>query len=151
MDTDRFDDVARAFGARSRRVVLGLTMGGLLGGLGMTASQAKKRKNKKKCKKKCSPCQSCKKGKCKLKPDDSSCRGSGKCLDGQCHPLPVCVQALQECPPESSTVDCCSGECANPPPPLLPACSFSGPGGLCVDSDDCGPGGTCVGYRCQTP
>lgn len=151
MDTGRFDDFARALIAPSRRTVLGLTVGGLFSSLGLTAAPAKKRKNKKKCKKQCGPCQSCKKGKCKPKPDDSACQGTGRCLKGQCNPLPICVQALQECPPVGSTVDCCSGECANPPPPLLPACAFSGPGGLCVESNDCGSGGTCVGYRCQAP
>ncbi len=145
MDWNRIDGFATTLAALpTRRTLLGLGGAGLLGALGLDSIDA--RKKTKKCKK-CGPCEKCQKGKCKPKSDDTACLGTGKCLAGQCNPLPICVRALDVCPPDSYPVECCSGHCTFNPP--FVGCSFSGPGGLCVDSGDCGPGGTCVGYRCQ--
>ena len=148
MDAPRFDRLTRFLSASpTRRTMLGLGSAGLLGSIGLGSIDAKKNRNKKKCKK-CGSCAKCNKGKCQPKADDSACEGTGRCLNGRCNPLPICVQALEACPPEDYPVECCSGHCTFNPP--FVGCSFSSPGGRCVESDDCGPGGTCVGYRCQT-
>jgi hypothetical protein len=145
VDALRFDVLTRALvDTAPRRAILGIGAASFLGVLGLDNADAKK--TRKKCKKKCGPCEKCKKGTCKSKPDDTTCLGKGKCLRGRCNPLPICIGALNDCPPSGSTVECCSGHCTSTG--MVVACSFSSPGGLCIDSDDCF-GNPCVGYRCQ--
>lgn len=151
MHATRFDQLARGLSHHSnRRTLLGVTIASLLSLPGQQVGAAKKNKKRKKAQEKCKKrgtCWTFKKGKCKRTPDDTACRGSGKCLKGRCNPLPICVQALEACPAASLPIACCSRDCTNSGE--YQGCSFSSPGGLCIDSGDCGPGRVCIGYRCR--
>jgi hypothetical protein len=99
MDATHFDRLARSlFAGQTRRTMLGLGAGGLLGALGLENGDAKKHKNKKKCKK-CGPCEKCQKGKCKPKKAGTSCGTGKQCFaKGKCVACDVCASG---CPHET--------------------------------------------------
>jgi hypothetical protein len=115
MDALRFDSIARTLaGASSRRTLLGLAWGSLIGVLHLTEGEAKKRHKKKKHHKK-HPCVTDCRGKdC----GDDGCGGScGECSD------PLTCQAAQCACPDGG--DICGGAC-------LPLCPASTPGTVVV-------------------
>ena len=75
METARFDVLSRALSReRSRRTALAALLAGPLALLGVTETTAKhKQRNP-----------------CKGKPDDTPCKGDGRCLLGVCNPRPTC-------------------------------------------------------------
>lgn len=80
MDQNRFDALTRSLiAAASRRTILGITLGGVLGllGPGRDAAAAKKRR----CRPKCGVCQRCQKGKC-----HQTKSGKKRCKRGKCQP-----------------------------------------------------------------
>lgn len=96
MDGARFDTLARSLtSGGSRRRALAITLGGVIGALGLATTEAKKKK-----KKACPPCKKRKQGKGKgKKADGTGCEG-GTCQDGRCIPL-----AQAALPPPSPPAD----------------------------------------------
>jgi hypothetical protein len=160
MDESRFDALTRLVERGARRQVLRALGMGVLGGLGlgaipaMDAAAAKGRG----CREDCGPCATCQPGTCKRKhgkkkckpgrcvprADDSSCAGSGRCLNGECNPRPTCAPRNENCIPDG---DCCSGICSYFDMALNNC--LAGPGGTpCYEDDDC-ESESCIGYRCQ--
>jgi hypothetical protein len=69
MDDERFDLVVRTLVApRSRRTVLGITVGGIIAGLDLADAEAKKRRKKKQ----------------KKRPSCSACADNEECVGGRC-------------------------------------------------------------------
>lgn len=149
MDASRFDRFTRALTVTTSRrggvrVLTGLTLAGvLLPRFGLTGVAGKK--------KRCDPCQIRKNGKCKgLQPDDTPCRGAGKCFAGTCNPRPACPPYGSPCSGDTGLADCCSGICR-----LVQigategTCTFGELGAACISATDCHPRYSCVGYRCQ--
>src|SRR5215212_4981744 len=155
MDAERFDTLARSLtttGSRRRALA---ALAGLLGLLGLaqpgdaTAGGA--------CKPSCNECATCKKGKChktkhgkvckkgkcKPKPNDTTCNGTGKCLNETCNAQPSCMQFSAPCivgtPPF-----CCSGICNNFNP-FDVHCDKGAAGTMCLAATDC-TSGSCIGY-----
>jgi hypothetical protein len=124
MDGTQFDLVSRALsGTPSRRgvarVVLGLLLGAALASQGGTSVDAKRKK------KPCGPCKRRKKGRCRPKPDNTSCGGAKICQGGAC-----------VCPTE-----CCrNADCGG--------CELC-QGGQCVNT--CLGGRICQGVLCACP
>jgi hypothetical protein len=154
MEDTRFDDMTKALGApKTRRLTLGVLLGGALHALGLAEAEAAKRRG---CKPAPNECQTCKKGKCrktnngkkckkgKLKPKaDGTLCSAGTCLTGTCLAdgggggggggtggCPVC-QVRQ------------GGICVNAPAGT--ACDAPGPGaGKCNGSGTCTPRPNCA-------
>jgi hypothetical protein len=146
VDADRFDAVVRSLTDRStRRTTLGISLGGVLGALGLAVSEARKKKKRKKKKcKKCSSCQTCKKGKCKPKPEGTACSG-GVCVAGTC----ACLSGFKPCQ-GSCVPDCCTdADCENGAVCAGGTCSclsgFKVCGEECIPEDDC-----CTDDDCDT-
>jgi hypothetical protein len=138
MDADRFDSVAKSVGrSATRRLTLRTLLGGTLGLLGLAETTAKGKKRKKRC-------GSCKRrnkqGRCRPKPNDAVCEGSGKCLNGTCNPQPTCKPTDTVC---TTNTECCSGSC-----PGATLCAKGGAGTPCFGGNDC-TSGNCIGFRCQ--
>jgi hypothetical protein len=161
MDGSRFDALTRLVERGTKRRQLLRSLGvGVLGGLGRYAvpeTEATLAAGKG-CRENCGPCATCQPGKCKRKhgkkkckagacvprADDSSCDGSGRCLNGVCNPRPTCAPRNENCIPDG---DCCSGICAYFDM-ALNYCEAGPADTPCYDGDDC-ESASCVGYRCQ--
>lgn len=126
MDAAVFDRLTRIMwriDMPSRRGLLGLAAGSLLGAAGLVHEAAGKRKKKKctkKIKKTCGPCRKCKKGKCKPKPNGPTCINGKVCFtnsEGVCVPCTVCpsgcrFKTLQDAVDEAkagATIQLCPG------------------------------------------
>jgi hypothetical protein len=148
--------------APSRRRLLGLMIGSLLG-LPLVTNEVlakrKKRRKKNKKAKPCGVCQTLQKGKCRISPDFTPCGTDSVCLDGAC----VCPSGQRECqdgcisaaaccvdsdcPAESGAV-CRDGDCGCPPGQeasgsvcaARPTCAGRG--------DACGSDANCCGGLC---
>jgi hypothetical protein len=138
MDAERFDAVARALtDSTSRRTALGLSLGGLLGGVGLLGIEAKrkKRKKKKKCKggtKKCGKRCIAADGCC----TDAECVGGATCQSNACVcPTECCVDA--DCPAAVNGTVCraeaCRGVCGTAPHPNT---CFEPPS-ICTSNEQC--------------
>jgi hypothetical protein len=160
MNPVRFDQLLRSYMRRYPRrwlnqTVLGLAVGSVLGASATERASAKK--NKKHHKQNCRPCKKRKNGRCRgNKPNNSSCKGDGRCLKGICNPRPTCSPAgLGPCYPS-----CCSGGCIDIFDPgtggFTPlGCPCSSVGRPCHETSDCCQPPSepvprsCVGYVCQ--
>jgi hypothetical protein len=161
MDGSQFDAWTRLVerGTQRRQVLRHLGRG-VLGVLGVAAIPEREAIHAagKGCRTACGPCATCRPGTCKRKhgkkkckpgtcaprADNSSCDGTGLCLNGVCNPRPTCAPRNDNCIPDG---DCCSGTCAY----FDLALNFclAGPAGTpCHADDDC-ESESCVGYRCR--
>lgn len=94
-----------------------------------------------------SPCRACTAGVCGNVPDDSACDGSGRCLAGQCNPVPTCKSLGSQCVLTDSS-QCCSGICEEVEV-LGSICRGPSPTGApCFDNGEC-TSRQCVGFRCK--
>jgi hypothetical protein len=166
MDPVRFDQLLRSLMRRYpslmrryprrwlNQAVLGLAVGSVLGASATERAAAKKHKNNKK--KNCPPCKKRKNGRCRgNKPNNTVCKGDGRCLDGVCQPRPTCSPAGGPCgiPP------CCATGCIDimlPGGEIVPGgCPCSSAGRPCYETSDCCQPPSepvprsCVGYVCQ--
>ena len=135
MDQDRFDTLARSLSnAAPRRVILGFTLGGVLGlsGLGRDAAAVKKRR----CRPKCGVCERCQKGKCR-----TTKHGAKRCRKGRCQPRADGTDCGGPC------LACLGGVCTAKTADACGAGSECLANGSCartctVDAE-CGPGCVC--------
>jgi hypothetical protein len=117
---------------------------GILGSADLAAAK-KRRKKKTKCKG-CTPCQTCQKGKCRSKPDETPC-SSGACQGGACRVL---------CPADQCDASCACTPPAICDPPGQPCCDPEGTpctvaAGCCSGTcDSLIGGGTCAPCRGRT-
>lgn len=129
MEPPRFDALSRIVGRpHSRRTTLALLTTGPLALRGMSEAETRRKK----------------KQPCKGKPDDTPCKGDGRCLSGVCQPKPACLAFGDAC---SSPDDCCTHAC------YPHNCLSDGvpPGGVCRSTGDCDDVYfSCVGYVCMT-
>jgi hypothetical protein len=159
--TDRFDALIRLLTDRaSRRAAVGSSAAAMLSFLGFVEASSKKRE--KRCNKKCGPCKTCKKGKCRPKPDGTDCGNCRSCQGGAC--LSDC-DSDQECRDGQCTcggtacAGCCDGTTCRHGDTL----AFCGRNGRtcveCVSGQECFSGecvcayssctGCCSGTTCQ--
>jgi len=118
VDDSRFDAIAKAFGSlASRRLTLGVLLGGTLGRLGLAETEAKG--NSGKCKPACTQCNTCDKGKC-----HKNKHGKKVCKKGKCKPqsgtlCTVASGAGGSCQNGTCVITCtgdttnCGGTCRN--------------------------------------
>jgi hypothetical protein len=157
MDPRHFDDITKALVTEtSRRQTFRALLGGAAGILAVVDAEA----GSGRCAPACGPCATCKKGTCKkkrgkkrckpgkciLKPDDTTCDSTGKCLNGTCNPPPGCSSLGQLCTPPDQG-DCCGPVCTAFGPGTG-LCSLPAPiGSSCNVNIDC-VSQKCVGFRC---
>jgi hypothetical protein len=96
-----------------------------------------------------SPCQEaiCQGNVCAVsqKPNNTSCNGDGRCLDGVCNAPPDCMSAgTAGC--NTSSTPCCSDVCDSGQP--SGRCEPGEAGKPCLQDSDC-VSNSCVGYVCQ--
>jgi hypothetical protein len=97
----------------------------------------------------------CTKGKCRRRPDDAPCNGTGRCLQGTCNPQPTCMSGSGASPCAGGG-ECCSGRCLAKGFTNNPTyyCDPSLDGEPCLSDDGCWTGRTgnrrCIGFRCQS-
>lgn len=133
MDASRFDAVARSLAPnRSRRTIVGFSVGGLLGASRLVEAVAKKKRGKRKRKKKDKSCpapRKCGPGCC---PEGQVCGSNGACVD------PSCCSGDATCGPHTSVGHLCCIE-----PQHAKCCCDSAPGAsngyvhCCTDGVDC--------------
>ena len=117
MDALHFDRLTRSLTATWSRRTVGRALAGLtLSGapaplLGLGDAGARKKKKKTTCRK-CGKCQTCRKGKCKPKPDGIGCAFGKTCRGGRCACSPGTTEIAGRCteactPTCMATVNCC--------------------------------------------
>lgn len=138
MDANRLALVLRSLTAsRSRRTVLGVTLGGPAMLRRPTQAEAANRKKRKK-------------NPCKGKADDASCKGDGRCLSGDCNPKPACLPFGADC--STNQDGCCTACFGSPGEPLRCLGGMGKAGDACQSDDECNGhvGFICVGYLCMS-
>jgi hypothetical protein len=101
----------------------------------------------------CGECLVCASGQCtQVAPDETPCRGDGRCGSGRCFGRPSCTNAFGSCSISDMGPDpsCCSGHCllTGSFPYLQLGCSLSVAGDPCHSIEDCAPGLTCRVFTC---
>ena len=137
MDAGRLASILRSLTAsNSRRAVLGVVLGGPVVVQRLTQTEASTRKKRKR-------------NPCKGKADDAPCKGTGRCLSGDCIPKPPCLPAGGEC--TTNVNGCCSHFClTSAGTPFDCLGKLAEAGDACQSSDDCDSGLECLGYVCQS-